>query len=530
MHPLWLCLRLPSLPLEALPLPGDGPCVVFERQQKRKLLVCGNPAAEALGATPGAAVIGIRTPALAHGASQELGAVAAFAPQVKAVERNPRAEREALRVLCAAAYGFSGQVTVQAIAPAPQAHAVWLEIASSLRLFGGIEALVARLAETVTGLGYRFELGIAPTPEGAHLLAGGEPVHDRAALWHALGALPIARLPVDADTRAAFAGSGLRTLGEVLALPLDALARRFAPAFTDYLGRLTGRLPDARRLYRPPEHYRRRFEFDGALETTEALRFPIRRMLAELAAYLVARDTGVAAFTLEFEHEAVATGAGSADARCTVLEIGLASPSRDAGHLQVLAYTRLEKLSVPAPVEALVLHAERFAPVRVRQLDLFSTRSVEEDEWQSVLDRLRARLGVAAVQGLGLRADHRPEKSWVRAPVGACRPEPPTKALGGRLREGSRTRSLVAPLLGLSPHAPAAVEAAKPRPLWLLPEPRALADAPQCLRGPERIEGGWWDGADVQRDYYVAESGAGARLWVYREQRSGRWFLHGLWA
>ena len=37
------------------------------------------------------------------------------------------------------------------------------------------------------------------------------------------------------------------------------------------------------------------------------------------------------------------------------------------------------------------------------------------------------------------------------------------------------------------------------------------------LAGPERIESGWWDGADVRRDYYVASDARGARLWIYRE-------------
>jgi protein ImuB len=47
--------------------------------------------------------------------------------------------------------------------------------------------------------------------------------------------------------------------------------------------------------------------------------------------------------------------------------------------------------------------------------------------------------------------------------------------------------------------------------------------------GPERIESSWWDGEDVQRDYFVAEDRAGLRLWVFRE-RTGehRWFLHGI--
>ena len=71
------------------------------------------------------------------------------------------------------------------------------------------------------------------------------------------------------------------------------------------------------------------------------------------------------------------------------------------------------------------------------------------------------------------------------------------------------------------------------RPLWLLPEPRPLDEMPRCVAGPERIEGGWWDGLDATRDYYVAQSGA-ARLWVYRERgsgpQSGKWFLQGLWS
>jgi len=48
-------------------------------------------------------------------------------------------------------------------------------------------------------------------------------------------------------------------------------------------------------------------------------------------------------------------------------------------------------------------------------------------------------------------------------------------------------------------------------------------------QGPERIESGWWDGRDVQRDYYVARNPAGVRLWLFRDRQSaGRWFLHGV--
>ena len=45
--------------------------------------------------------------------------------------------------------------------------------------------------------------------------------------------------------------------------------------------------------------------------------------------------------------------------------------------------------------------------------------------------------------------------------------------------------------------------------------------------GPERIATGWWRARDVQRDYYRAEWEEGTQVWVYRERRTGRWFLHG---
>jgi protein ImuB len=85
------------------------------------------------------------------------------------------------------------------------------------------------------------------------------------------------------------------------------------------------------------------------------------------------------------------------------------------------------------------------------------------------------------------------------------------------------------------------------RPVWLLNEPLPL-DEPLSLpaplplskqwhrssvvleQGPERIESGWWDGKGVARDYYVASQPHGARLWVFQERQSKRWYLHGVFA
>ena len=49
-------------------------------------------------------------------------------------------------------------------------------------------------------------------------------------------------------------------------------------------------------------------------------------------------------------------------------------------------------------------------------------------------------------------------------------------------------------------------------------------------QGPERIESGWWDGKGVARDYYIVRQAGGARLWVFQERQSKRWYVHGVFA
>jgi protein ImuB len=46
--------------------------------------------------------------------------------------------------------------------------------------------------------------------------------------------------------------------------------------------------------------------------------------------------------------------------------------------------------------------------------------------------------------------------------------------------------------------------------------------------GPERIESGWWQGANHRRDYYRIETDRGAWLWIYRDLKLRTWFLHGV--
>ncbi|WP_373401818.1 hypothetical protein, partial [Klebsiella pneumoniae] len=94
--------------------------------------------------------------------------------------------------------------------------------------------------------GFRHRLVAAPTPHAARVLAN---VHDGLGLDAqqlpaALAQLPLARCGLPSEAVTVLGRSGLRTLGAVLKLPRDSLARRFAPEVLQQLDALRG-LPTA---------------------------------------------------------------------------------------------------------------------------------------------------------------------------------------------------------------------------------------------------------------------------------------------
>ncbi len=348
------------------------------------------------------------------------------------------------------------------------------------------------MRKELTALGFRHRLCLAPNPVAARVLANshdGLAIEDETALQRQLSALPLDRLGLSRELAVALGRMGLRHLRQVLELPRAALARRFPAELLLHIDRLCGRSPLALEHYRPPDTFDLRIELNFDVESHQTLLFPLRRLSADLAAFLAGRDSGVQRFTLHLEHH------GRADSQVTV---GLLSAEREAAMLFELTRGRLEQLQLPAPVHAVRLEARELPPFTPQHRELFDERPQQYLGWEQLRERLRARLGDEAVQGLSAVAEHRPERSW---------------------RPHSCDRAQSPAACGL-------------RPGWLLAEPRLLGEAlPTVLTGPERIESGWWDGEDIRRDYYLVETRSGQRAWVYREVGSeGPLWLHGWFA
>jgi protein ImuB len=478
MH--WACILLPQLALDGVLRRCADPAAALVQvagSRQRRVLHAVNPAARALGLRRGMTLT----------AAQAL-ASNSFAM----VDYDPDDEARWHQFLAAWAYRFSSQVSTQ------YPHALILEIQGSLGLFGPWPRFEAQLREELAQLGFQHRIVAAPNPVAARVLANA---HDGLAVTgiepmrHALGQLPVQRAGFAPDVAIAFQRMGLRTLRQVSALPRDGIARRFPADVLRHLDALMGELEIALDRYRPPDRFAMRIEPGYEIESSQALLFPLKRLTADLAAFLAGRDGGVQRFALYLEHE------GCAD---TVVPVGLLAPERDAALLFELARGRLEHAQTPAPVRAFALVADELPAFVPAHRELFDERPQQAMPWEQLRERLRARLGENAVHGLQAHEDHRPESAWHGESLAPPRRgEPPPRL----------------------PEVPA-------RPGWLLPWPIPLRGPPPRIVGDaERIESGWWDGSDVRRDYHVVELSTGQHAWVYRPVgNEGGYWLHGWFA
>jgi protein ImuB len=501
---LWVAVLLPSLPLEvyarAWPAAAHARAFVVDSGGRDPRIVAGNAVAIDAGVRPG----------------MPLAAALALAPDLVRQPRDVDGETQALEQLATFALRFTPTTCL-----VPSAAFV-AEIGGSLRLFGGRDALVARLARGIGARGFAAQLGIAPTPRAALAFARAgrtDPVAAPDALAAALAPLSLAHFDLPEDACATLAAAGVRTFGEAGRLPRAGLARRFGPAIVDALDQASGRRADPRVPFEPPPRFVAKLELPAPVHDVEALAFAVNRLVHELAAWLLARGLGVLEMSLALAHERALVR--ERDSPSTLARFALGSPSRTPSHLTLVLRERLARIVLPAPVAGLALASESVAPLAGHNAGLLPGDAAQAVD-VPLVDRLRARLGEDAVQLVTSNADHRPERAMRVATVGRARDAE---------RPASSRRKSAAPAALPLPAAP--------RPVWLLAVPRPLAGLleaqPWVLReGPERIESGWWDGADVRRDYYVAESPAGELAWIFRDHRrgtdDGEWFLHGLFA
>lgn len=321
-----------------------------------------------------------------------------------------------------------------------------------------------------------------------------------------LAPLPLAAADPSPELAAIFAPWGLRTLGDLTALPRDEIVRRFGTGGLALWNRAAGGAPRPLHPVVPAQTFAAAMEFEQAIESLEPLLFVLRRFLDRLTLELRASQHVAAelALTLRLEDE-------TQHAR----HFRLPEPTADAEILFRALHTHLESLQTAATIVAVEL---RLTPARplVRQQDLFATGLRDPHGFAETLARVSALVGADRVGTPQLEDTHRPDAVKLIAPHPVIPPvaAPPLHP------------PLGAPLRRFRPPLPATLEftSTARQPSYL--HTAAFQGAITRLRGPWRSSGDWWQSdrawSRLEWDITLADGG------LYRLLLIGEaWFVEG---
>jgi protein ImuB len=422
---------------------------------------------------------------------------------------------------------------------------VKIEITGSAHLWGGEAALAADLAARLDRRQIAGRIAIADTLGAAWAIArfaGGKSpiILPPGEIRAALAPLPVEALRLDPATAQGLRRVGLKRVGDLAAMPRDALASRFGEMVARRLDQAQGDLPEPLSPLGEAPTRRVRLSFAEPIADPADLLRATERLVEDLVPRLAQEGTGARRLDLGFYR---------VDGRVERIRLGTARPSRDPRHLTALFKERLDTIDPGLGIEDVILAAFAVEPLPPEQIELAGAPGERTGDIASLLDRLGNRLGLAAVSRLEPRASHIPERASVRVPIsvapakaGAQRqpaPLPGSGSLDPRLRGDDEIRP-PRPIRLFEPPEP--VEA-----FWLLPDDPPFRFAWRRRRhrvtradGPERIADEWWQpegsgDVDAIRDYYRVEDEEGRRFWLFRAGLHGgdqppRWFVHGVFS
>ena len=476
-------------------------------------------------AAGGARLAAINEAAAAHGlAPGELLANArAKVRGLQARDADPVADAAALRRLAVWCLRYGPRVATGDEASGNDG--LFIDITGCAHLFGGEAALCADLACRLRDFDLAPRLAVAGSAGAAWAIARygrGDAIVESGGEAAALRTLPLAALRLGDDTLTLLRGLGFRRVGELIEAPRAPFAARFGRTILRRLDQALGRIDEPLAPVLPPPLFRARAVFAEAIVAQDHVLAAARRLLHDVARDLERAGQGMKRLRLLLFR---------VDGGTVPIEIGLAAPTRDPGHVARLLALRLDRridaMESGAGFEAATLDVLAAEALAGRQSG-FAVRggATPPDGLARLVDRLAQRFGTAAVRRIAARASYIPEyaavlRTAIEAPAGDWAAAAP----------GER------PLLLFDPPEPADVVALIPegpprRFRW-----RGQRHAVVHADGPERIAPEWWrrpGAAAATRDYYIVEDETGRRFWLYRDGLYGRettaprWFVHGV--
>ncbi len=459
-------IHIPEFPVAAWqrssPELRSHACVVLEGvpPQERVVSLCGK--ARAAGIERGMSKVQAEAGSTALFRSREIEEEkAAYALAVEIAERfSPRVE------------AIASPLNEYAEAHRP-AVVLLIDSSGTGTLFGSAESYARKLYGQLQASGLPAGVGIAPNAQAALMLArSGQKVvcADRDSVRGRLARLPTSLLPCEAKTLAVLNRWGIRTVGELAALPETALISRLGQQ-----GRRLQQLArgEADHLLVPEEPEFTLSEttaLDSPLELLDSLLFVLSPMLEAILRKAMDRAYALRSVRLILQLER---------GKPHSIEIRPATPTQNREVLLKLLSLELQAHSPQAGIVSVTLEAEPAQP-QTAQRGLFQAHFPEPDKLELLLARLRSIAGEDNVGSPQLQNSHR-EGAFTMA---SFRP-----SLHVESAKGPRTSRLAIRMF--RPPQPVRVTCWSHQPRSMFWQGSRIVFA-SCA-GPWHTSGSWWD-------------------------------------
>jgi len=350
-----------------------------------------------------------------------------------------------------------------------------------------------------------------------------------------LAELPVEALRLEASTTLLLRRLGLKSVGQLHAMPRTGLERRFrskaeAGAVVLRLDQMFGIRPEPLRPMRKPTRHCVRTLFHEPLLSSQGLQAALAELSDTLCAGLQSAHRGARRLRLTLHR---------ADASRIRISAGLSRPGRSAAHMLRLLRAKLDDVDAGFGIDLMQLSAPATEPLPPAQTSLPSkldqtAGSKDGEVLAALIDRLAGRLGSAGVLTLAPQESHLPERAETFVPALLAIPGPAKDLL-------SSPKTTRRPPILLTAPEPIGVVAGVPEGPPELMRWRGRLRRITRAEGPERIAPEWWheigSATSGTRDYYTVEDDAGARFWVFRDGKDGDgtmpvpavWYVQGLW-
>jgi protein ImuB len=368
----------------------------------------------------------------------------------------------------------------------------------------GEEEFLAKWVKPLQSAFIEVQVGVGATPDLAWLAARlGRPVRIVESSADFLSALPVEALEPPEELGAVLGSWGIRTIGQLVALPMAEVCERLGPQAVGLWERAHGGRLRPLKLVKPQVYFAEQAELEHPIELLEPLLFLLRRFLDQIMArlatiYLVA---GKLRLVLRFEH-------GESYQRIFTIP----QPTRDAGLLFRMLHTHLEGFTSESPIIGLELAAKPVRP-NAEQFSLWEGGLRDPHRFAETLARLQALLGSDQVGSPEVESSHHPDAFHLRS-----------FETGPSPRVAEKELLIGVPWLRFRPPVPAQIILDEVRPAFLY---SARSTGPiKDARGPWRLEGNWWEQSWSREDWDIVTDDG-----IYRLVRSEKtWFLDGIYA